>query len=66
MVTAVRGQGQEEERPQDGEEEQSGAAGEQVLLQGCLQNALVSQRCPKANDGFLEQTAERGGEESSY
>lgn len=41
LVVAVRGERQEEERPQDGEEEQSGAAGEQVLLQGGFQNALV-------------------------
>lgn len=65
LVAVVRGERQEEEKPQDGEEEQSGDAGEQILLQGCIQNALVRQRCPEAHDGVLEQTAERGGEDKS-
>lgn len=38
---AVGDEGEKEERSQDGEEEQSGAAGEQIVLQGRVQNAVV-------------------------
>lgn len=65
LVSAVRDEGQKGESSQDGQKEQSGPVGEQILLQGRFQNAVVCQRCPEAHDGVLEQTVETGGEDSS-
>lgn len=61
-LNAARDGGQRDERSQDGEEKQSGPAGEQILLQSSFQSVVVGQRGQEAHDGLLEQTAERRGE----